>query len=76
MPKIYYREKVGKKGNILTHVKYEEEISKLEQIRYQLSYNCISFIEQIDGISLKNYMECVLVIMFYIFDSVMFLSVQ
>ena len=33
MPKNILQKKVGKKVNILTHVKYEEEIAKLEQIR-------------------------------------------
>ena len=47
-----------------------------EDWKYQLSYNCISFIEWIDGLLLKSYIEYFLVIMFYIFDSVLFLSVQ
>ena len=45
-----------------------------EDWKYQLSYNCISFIEWIDRLSLKSYMECFLVIMFYIFDPVMLIS--
>ena len=47
-----------------------------EDWKYQLCNNCISFIEWIDGLSLKSYIECFLVIMFYMFDAVVFLSVQ
>ena len=46
-----------------------------EDWKYQLFYNCISFIEWIDGLLLKSYIECFLVIMFYIFDSVVFISI-
>ena len=44
--------------------------------KYRLSYNCISFIEWIDGLLLKSYIEYFLVIMFYMFDPVVFLSVR
>ena len=47
-----------------------------EDWKYQLSYNCISFIEWIDGLSLKSYIECFLVIMFYMFDPVVFISLR
>ena len=47
-----------------------------EDWKYQLSYNCISFIEWIDGLLLKSYIECFLVIMFYMFDPVVFISLR
>ena len=47
-----------------------------EDWKYQLSNNCISFIEWIDGLSLNSYRECFLVIMFYMSDSVVFISLQ
>ena len=36
-----------------------------EDWKYQLFYNCISFIEWIDGLLLNRNRECFLVIMFY-----------
>ena len=47
-----------------------------EDWKYQLFYNCISFIEWMDGLLLKIYIECFLVIMFYMFDPVVFISLQ
>ena len=46
-----------------------------EDWKYQLCNNCISFIEWIDGLSLNSYRECDLVIMFYMSDSVVFISI-
>ena len=47
-----------------------------EDWKYQLFYNCISFIEWIDGLSLKSHLECLLVILFYMFDPVLFISLR
>ena len=47
-----------------------------EDWKYQLFYNCISFIEWIDGLSLKSHIECLLVILFYMFDPVLFISLR
>ena len=46
-----------------------------EDWKYQLCNNCISFIEWIDGLSFNSYRECDLVIMFYMSDSVVFISI-
>ena len=46
-----------------------------EDWKNQLYNNCISFIEWIDGLSLKSYIECFLVIMFYMFDPVVSISI-
>ena len=47
-----------------------------EDWKYQLFYNCISFIEWIDGLLLKSHIECLLVILFYMFDPVLFISLR
>ena len=51
-------------------------VKTVEDWKYQLFYNCISFIEWIDGLLLKSYIECFLVIMFYMFDPVVFISLR
>ena len=51
-------------------------VNTVEDWKYQLSYNCISFIEWIDRLLLKSYIECFLVIMFYMFDPVVFISLR
>ena len=51
-------------------------VKTVEDWKYQLFYNCISLIEWIDGLLLKSHIECFLVIMFYMFDPVVFLSVR
>ena len=47
-----------------------------EDWKYHLIYNCIIFIEWIDGLSLKSHIECFLVIIFYMFDLVVFISIR